>query len=134
MALAGGLRLAFWSETAEHHGPRLDRALARYQQFGGARPPGWPAGAIAGFAAFLATETARQDGAQHGMAYDVQRFNELTKRMSAYAHYLRTEHLQRAHAGAARRQRAQQLAQQINQRLSFRTSQPSAGARLQTAA
>ena len=30
MALAGGFRLAFWSEQAEHHGPRLQRALARY--------------------------------------------------------------------------------------------------------
>ena len=33
------------------------------------------------------THTPRQDGPEHGMAYDVQRFNELTKQMSAYAHY-----------------------------------------------
>ena len=89
MAVAGGFRLAFWSEEAEHHGPRLERALARYARYADARPAGFPAGAVAAFARFLAEHTPRQDGPEHGMAYDVQRFNELTKQMSAYAHYTR---------------------------------------------
>jgi len=135
MSLAGGFRLAFWSEDAPHHGPRLQRALARYERFGDARPPGWPAGAIAGFTTFLSAATRPQEGPEHGMAYDVARFNELTKRMSAYAHYLREDHLKRAEARAARRQRAHALAEQINQRLSFRfrTGQSSPAARLHTA-
>ena len=53
MALAGGFRLAFWSEQAEHHGPRLERALARYERFSDARPPGWPASPVAALARFL---------------------------------------------------------------------------------
>jgi hypothetical protein len=57
------------------------------------------------------------------MAYDVQRFNELTKQMSAYAHYTRNGHLQLAAARARRREHAQQLAEQLNSqlRLRFRT-------------
>jgi len=135
MSTAGGFRLAFWSEDAAHHGPRLDRALARYERFSDARPPDWPAGAIAGFATFLSAATKRQQGPGHGMAYDVARFNELTKRMSAYAHYVEEGHLQRAEARAVRRQRARQLAEQINQRLHFRfrTADSSPGARLRTA-
>ena len=40
------------------------------------------------------------------MAYDVQRFNELTKQMSAYAHYQRgQEHLKLTAKRAARRAR-----------------------------
>jgi len=120
MAVAGGFRLAFWAEDAAHHGPRLDRALARYERFADARPPGWPCGAVAGFTTFLIAATSPQQGPEHGMAYDVARFNELTKRMSAYAHYLREDHLDRAQARAARRQRTRALAEQINQRLSFR--------------
>ena len=55
------------------------------------------------------------------MAYDVQRFNELTKQMSAYAHYQRgQEHLELAAKRAARRARARELAEQLNQRLRFR--------------
>ena len=51
------------------------------------------------------------------MAYDVQRFNELTKQMSAYAHYARDGHLQLAAARARRRDRARQLAEQVNSQL-----------------
>jgi hypothetical protein len=39
------------------------------------------------------------------MAYDVQRFNELTKQMSAYAHYTRPDHVERVAARAERRAR-----------------------------
>ena len=120
MAVAGGFRLAFWSEEAEHHGPRLERALARYARYVDARPAGFPAGAIAAFARFLADHTPRQDGPEHGMAYDVQRFNELTKQMSAYAHYARDGHLQLAAARARRRDRARQLAEQVNSQLQLR--------------
>jgi hypothetical protein len=66
MGLAGGFRLAFWAEDAPHHGPRLDRALARYERFGDARPPGWPRGAVAGFATFLTAATSPQHGPEHG--------------------------------------------------------------------
>src|SRR5450755_4241534 len=117
MAIAGGFRLAFWSEESEHHGPRLQRALARYARYADARPAGFPAGAVAALAHFLAQHTPRQDGPQRGMAYDVQRFNELTKQISAYAHYTRDTHLQRAAARAQRRERARQLAEQLNGRL-----------------
>jgi len=120
MAVAGGFRLAFWSEHAEHHGPRLERALARYERCAEARPPGWPLGAIAAFATFLATTMPPQDGPEHGMAYDVARFNELTKQMSAYAHVTRTEHAARAGARARRRAALRQLAEQTNLRLRFR--------------
>jgi hypothetical protein len=135
LTVAGGFRLAFWSEDAAHHGPRLDRALARYARYADARPTGFPAGAVAAFAWFLARHTARQDGPEHGMAYDVQRFNELTKQMSAYAHYTRDQHLQRAAARAQRRQRTRALAEQINTRLRFRTADPDrAAGRLRVAA
>ena len=73
MAAAGGFRLAFWAEQRDHHAGRLDRALARYSRFAGARPPGWPESPIAAFATFLSSEVRRQDGPEHGMAYDVQR-------------------------------------------------------------
>ncbi len=119
MAVAGGFRLAFWSEDARHHGPRLDRALARYARYADARPAGFPAAPVAAFARFLAEHTPRQNGPEHGMAYDVQRFNELTKQMSAYAHYTRDEHLQLAAARARRRTRARQLAEQLNSQLRF---------------
>ena len=54
------------------------------------------------------------------MAYDVQRFNELTKQMSAYIHYQRDGHLQLAAARAQRRARARQLAEQLNSQLRLR--------------
>ena len=135
MAVAGGFRLAFWSEHSAHHGPRLDRALARYARYADARPAGFPAGAVAAFARFLAEHTPRQDAPEHGMAYDVQRFNELTKQMSAYAHYTRAEHLALAAARAQRRDRARQLAEQINNglRLRFRTAKDSPAGRLRVA-
>jgi hypothetical protein len=136
MALAGGFRLAFWSDHAEHHGPRLKRALARYTRYAHARPAGFPATAVAAFAHFLAHHTPRQDGPPlHGMAYDVQRFNELTKQMSAYAHYTRERHLQLAAARARRRQRARELAEQLNTRLQlrFRTDADGPGGRLRVA-
>jgi hypothetical protein len=135
MAVAGGFRLAFWSEAARHHGPQLDRALARYARYADARPDGFPAGAVVAFAHFLAEHTPRQDGPEHGMAYDVQRFNELTKQMSAYAHYSRGEHLALAAARAQRRGRARQLAEQINSglRLRFRTGEDSPAGRLRVA-
>ena len=127
MAIAGGFRLAFWSEEAKHHGPRLERALARYARYVDTRPVGFPAGAIAAFARFLADHTPRQDGPEHGMAYDVQRFNELTKQMSAYAHYARDRHLQLAAARARRRDRARQLAEQLNSQLQLRFRAAGAG-------
>jgi len=135
MAVAGGFRLAFWSEDARHHGPRLDRALARYVRYADARPAGFPAAPAAAFARFLAEHTPRQNGPEHGMAYDVQRFNELTKQMSAYAHYTRGGHLQLAAARARRRDRARQLAEQLNSqlRLRFRTGDDGPGGRLRLA-
>ena len=135
MAVAGGFRLAFWSEDARHHGPRLDRALARYARYADARPAGLPAAPVAAFARFLAEHTPRQNGPEHGMAYDVQRFNELTKQMSAYAHYTRGGHLQLAAARARRRERARQLAEQLNSqlRLRFRTGADGPGGRLRLA-
>ena len=134
MAVAGGFRLAFWSEQAEHHGPRLQRALARYRRFSDARPAGWPAGPVAALARFLCGHVRRQDGPEHGMAYDTARFNELTKQMSAYAHYQRgQEHFELAAKRAARRARAHELAEQLNQRLRFRLSDYGPAARLQTA-
>jgi hypothetical protein len=135
MAVAGGFRLAFWSEHAAHHGPRLDRALARYARYADARPAGFPAAAVAAFARFLAEHTPRQNGPEHGMAYDVQRFNELTKQMSAYAHYTRNGHLQLAAARARRRERARQLAEQLNGRLRlrFRTGDDDPAGRLRVA-
>ena len=135
MAVAGGFRLAFWSEEAVHHGPRLDRALARYARYADARPAGFPAAPVAAFARFLAEHTPRQNGPEHGMAYDVQRFNELTKQMSAYAHYTRGGHLQLAAARARRRERARQLAEQLNSqlRLRFRTGDDGPGGRLRLA-
>jgi hypothetical protein len=58
------------------------------------------------------------------MAYDVQRFNELTKQMSAYAHYARGGHLQLA---AARARRARQVAEQVNSQLQLRFRAAGAG-------
>ena len=134
MALAGGFRLAFWSEQAEHHGPRLQRALARYRRFSDARPAGWPESPVAALARFLCGHVRRQDGPEHGMAYDAARFNELTKQMSAYAHYQRgQEHFELAAKRAARRARARELAEQLNQRLRFRLGDYGPAARLQTA-
>jgi hypothetical protein len=135
MAVAGGFRLAFWSENAPHHGPRLDRALARYTRYADTRPDGFPAAPVAAFARFLAEHTPGQNGPEHGMAYDVQRFNELTKQMSAYAHYTRDRHLQLTAKRARRRQRALKLAEQLNNqlRLQFRTGDDSGGGRLRVA-
>jgi len=134
MATAGGFRLAFWKEDAEHHGPRLERALARYGRYIDVRPPGWPESPIAALARFLTGHTRPQQGPEHGMAYDVQRFNELTKQMSAYAHYQRgQEHFELTAKRAARRARAQELAEQLNQRLRFRPGDHEPAARLQTA-
>ena len=62
------------------------------------------------------------------MAYDVQRFNELTKQMSAYAHVARVEHAARAAARARRRAELRALAEQTNLRLRFRVEGASAGA------
>ena len=120
MAAAGGARLALWREDRDHHGARLERALARYGRHASARPPGWPAAPIAGFARFLSEVVAPLEGPEHGMAYDVQRFNELTKQMSAYAHVTRAEHGARAAARARRRAELRALAEQTNLRLRFR--------------
>jgi hypothetical protein len=132
MAVAGGFRLAFWSEQRYRHGPRLDRALARYRRFAHARPPGWPENPIAAWARYCAEHMRRQEGPEHGMAVDVARFDALTKQMSAYAHYSRPEHLELAAARAQRRQQAKQLAEQVNARLAFRAANQPA-ARLRTA-
>jgi hypothetical protein len=69
------------------------------------------------------------------MAYDVQRFNELTKQMSAYAHYTRDGHLQLTAARAQRRERTRQLAEQLNRqlRLRFRTGDEDPAGRLRLA-
>ena len=120
MAAAGGTRLALWREDRDHHGARLDRALARYRRHADARPPDWPAAPVAGFARFLAEVVRPLEGPEHGMAYDVQRFNELTKQMSAYAHVARSEHAARAAARARRRAELRALAEQTNLRLRFR--------------
>ena len=133
MAAAGGFRLAFWCEERDHHGPRLDRALARYERYADARPPEWPASPIAALARFLAEHVARQeDGPAHGMAYDIARFNEITKRMAAYHHCQRANHLERASTRARRRQQIRELAEQVNQRFRFRLGDDPA-ARLRTA-
>lgn len=134
MAVAGGTRLALWSEPRDHHGARLDRALARYERFAHARPPGFPSGAVAALAHFFAEHTPPQPGAQRGMAYDVQRFSQLTKQMSAYAHITAPENATRAAARARRRQAAARVAEQTNTRLDFRLAAPaSPQARLQIA-
>ena len=89
---------------------------------------------MAALARFLCGHVRRQDGPEHGMAYDVQRFNELTKQMSAYAHYQRgQEHFELAAKRAARRERARELAEQLNQRLRFRLPDHGPAVRLQTA-
>ena len=124
MAAAGGARLALWREDRDHHGARLDRALARYRRHAAARPPGWPAAPVAAFARFLAEVVRPLEGPEHGMAYDVQRFNELTKQMSAYAHVTRAEHAARAAARARRRAALRALAEQTNLRLRFRVRAP----------
>lgn len=69
------------------------------------------------------------------MAYDVQRFNQLTKQMSAYAHYTREEHLQLTAARARRREHALELAEQLNRRLRlrFRADDEGLGGRLRVA-
>ena len=134
MAVAGGFRLAFWSEERDHHGRRLERALARYGRFAEVRPAGWPASPVAAMARFLTAHVRSQEGPEHGMAYDVQRFNELTKQMSAYAHYQSgAEHLEQAARRAARRARARELAEQLNQRLLFRLGEHGPTVRLRTA-
>lgn len=133
LAVAGGFRLAFWRERTPAHGGRLDRALDRYERYREARPPAFPEGAVAGFALFLCQHTPRQqDGPEHGMAFDVERFNRLTKQMAAYTHYQRQDHLERAERRAQRRGRVKQLAEQINKRIGFRGS-GQARARLHTA-
>jgi hypothetical protein len=123
MAAAGARRLSLWREDNDHHGPRLDRALARYARYAQARPPGWPAAPIAGFARFLRTQVRRSEGPEHGMAYDVQRFNELTKQMSAYAHLADREHAARTAGRARRRQQLQSLVRQASLRFNFRVTQ-----------
>ena len=133
MAAAGGFRLAFWCEERDHHGGRLDRALSRYGRYCDARPPGWPASPIAAFARFLTEHTPPQEAPEHGMAYDVQRFNELTKQMSAYAHYGRAEHFELAARRAQRRRELDELAAQVNLRLRFRTPDACPGALLRRA-
>jgi hypothetical protein len=120
MTAAGAQRLALWREAAPKHGPRLDRALARYERSAPARPPGFPATAIAAFAYFLTHHTPpATDGAMRGMAYDVARFNELSKGMSAYTHITQAENATRAQA-RARRRVARALTEQTNQRLNLR--------------
>ena len=58
------------------------------------------------------------------MAYDVQRFNERTKQMSAYAHLTRPEHGARAAARARRRQQLQSLVdREASLRFNFRGDQ-----------
>ena len=67
------------------------------------------------------------------MAYDVQRFNELTKQMSAYSHLAERERVARAAARARRRQQLQTLVRQANLRFNFRVTQrPAAADRLRS--
>ncbi len=121
MTAAGGLRLAMWREASPRHGARLDCALARYARCSQARPPGFPQSPVPALAHFLQRHTAAADGATRGMAYDVARFNELTKQMSAYAHITQTENAARA-GSRARRRAARAVAEQTNTRLRFRLS------------
>jgi hypothetical protein len=107
-----------WAVAA--HGARLDRALARYARYAAVRPSGWPGSPVAAFAAFLTAHTPRQDGPEHGMAYDVARFNELTKQMTAYAHVTGEGYLERAAQCAERRRRLDELAENVNSQLRFR--------------
>jgi hypothetical protein len=119
MAAAGGFRLAFFNE--ERHGSRLNRALKRYgrhSQLGA--PAGWPTAPIAGFATWIAAETRAQDGATHGIAADIARFDAFTKDLAAYAQEQDPDRRRRAEQRAIRRQQRQALAEQVNQRLSFR--------------
>jgi hypothetical protein len=125
LAVAGAARLALWSEQRPHHGARLDRALERYRRFVHVRPPGFPTGPVAALAHFFAHHTTAQDGAERGMAYDVQRFNELTKQMSAYAHITAPENAARAAARVRRRATARAIAEQTNLRVRFRLDRSS---------
>jgi hypothetical protein len=61
------------------------------------------------------------------MAYDVARFNELTKQMSAYAHVTGDGYLERAAQRAERRRRLDELADEVNSQLRFRFRLPKAG-------
>ncbi|MBV9804114.1 MAG: hypothetical protein JO130_13025, partial [Solirubrobacterales bacterium] len=114
MAAAGAGRLALWREDHAHHGPRLDRALARYGRYAQTRPPNWPAVPVAAFARFVTDCVSGLDGPEHGMAYDVQRFNQLTRQMSAYAHITHPDNATRAKSRARRRDAARALAEQVN--------------------
>ena len=60
------------------------------------------------------------------MAYDVARFNELTKQMSAYAHVTGEGYLERAAQCAERRRRLDELAENVNSQLRFRFRLPKA--------
>ena len=120
LTVAAAGRLALWQQPRNHHGPRLERAMRRYERSAAERPPGFPAAALSAFAHFLAAHTQRLDGPAHGMAYDVQRFNELTKQMSAYAHVNAPDNAARAAARVRRRQTAEALAEQVNLRFQFR--------------
>ena len=134
MTAGGAFRLAFYSEQRPNHGPRLDRALERYERHAElARPAGWPRSPIAALARWIGCEVARQDGPEHGIALDIARFDRFTKQMAAYAHYQHPEHLARAARRAQRRARLQALAARINERLPFRTPGASSAARLQVA-
>jgi hypothetical protein len=135
MTVAGGLRLAFYAERHANHGPRLDRALARYDHHAPtARPEGWPRSPIAALTRWIACEVPRQDGPEHGIALDIARFDRFTKQMAAYAHYQHPEHLAHAERRARRRAELHALAATINERLPFRTTVPaSSAARLKVA-
>ena len=78
-------------------GPRPPRRAARSRA--GPVPPargsaaaGLASGARRGVRPVPGRGARPLEGPEHGMAYDVQRFNELTKQMSAYAHVTRAEH------------------------------------------
>ena len=97
-------RLAFWSEQAEHHGPRLQRALDALPAVL-RRAPAGVAGEPRRGARTVPVRARAPPGrprARDGL--DIARFNELTKQMSAYAHYQRgQEHLELTAKRAARR-------------------------------
>jgi hypothetical protein len=126
LAAGGGFRLAFWSETRQHHGPRLDRALRRYQRSERGRPYDWPANPVAAFARFICDHVDRQPRPTQGLAYDIARFNEWTKQQSAYAHYQRPEHLRHSAVRAKRRHRAQLALETVHQQLAGADLSPAA--------
>jgi hypothetical protein len=115
-------RLPMWSPQHPKHGPRLQRALKRYERHREHRPPGWPDSGISALVCFLRREHPEPGRHPRCLAYDVAAFNRLTKHMAAYARVNDSTWQERARARAARRASAAlQAAGEINRRLPERT-------------